>query len=162
MVTTVQLKEISNGLPGCVRLFARGGRGLLALMGLACLAAVAPASAEEQLTSVTSWHPTMTQQGEGEVLIAYTPPLSSERQYPGANFQSDGKVMVVSLRSCLVHEECPTLKPAQARAAADRTRWYEVAVPYRGEKVIVEGDGPGKQELALIPSAQAVVGNSSR
>lgn len=93
----------------------------------------------------------MMRQGEGTLLIKYTPPLSRQRQYTGANHQSDGKVMVVSLRSCLVTEECPTLVPAQAREAAGRTRWYEVVIPYQGERVVVEGDGPAKQELAFKP-----------
>ena len=105
----------------------------------------------EPLTSVDTWQLKMTRPAANQVLIAYTPPLSTQRQYTGANHQSDGKVMVVSLRSCLVSEECPTLIPAQARFGAGQTRWYEVVVPYQGEQVVVEGDGPGKQALPLTP-----------
>ncbi len=105
----------------------------------------------EPLTSVDTWQLKMQRHGAGQVLIAYTPPLSAQRQYTGANHQSDGKVLVVSLRSCLVSEECPTLIPAQPRSATGPGRWYEVVVPYRGEQVVVEGDGPGKQVLSLTP-----------
>ena len=156
MATTAQTKDTFIASPN------RGTIGRFVLMGLACFVAAAPAFAQQPLTSVTTWQPTMKLQSIDEVLIAYTPPLSNARQYPGANFQSDGNVMVVSLRSCLVHEECPTLEPANTRAAAGRTRWYEVAVPYRGERVVVEGDGPVKQELAFSPSVRAVAGNSQR
>lgn len=121
------------------------------LCALASCAGAQPVSAEEPLSSVTTWRPAMTRQGETALRIAYTPPLSSLRQYTGANHQSDGQVVVVSLRSCLVSEECPTLVPAEKRSAAGRTRWYEVVIPYRGERVVVEGDGPGKQELAFTP-----------
>ena len=156
MVTTAQPKYTFIPSPN------RGTRGRFVLMCLAGFVAAAPALAEQPLTSVTTWQPSMTLQSIDEVLIAYTPPLSSARQYPGANFQSDGNVIVISLRSCLVHEECPTLKPALTRAAPDSTRWYEVAVPYRGERVVVEGDGPVKQELAFSHSVRAVAENNQR
>ena len=149
MAKTTQLKEFAVVLPSRWRSFAHWTCGLVALLGLAGYAAAETDSIEEQLTSVTAWKPTMKRQGTGTVLIAYTPPLSSARQYTGANYQSDGKVIVVSLRSCLVNEECPTLEPALTRAEVGRTRWFEVAVPYQGERVVVEGDGPAKQELAF-------------
>ena len=93
----------------------------------------------------------MTRQGESALVIRYTPPLSSKRQYPGAIYQSDGRMMVVTLRSCLVDEECPALVPARSRAAEGRARWFEVIVPYQGERVLVDGDGPGRQERTLNP-----------
>lgn len=162
MATTAQPQDTFIASSSRGRAPAHWVRRFFVLMGLASIVATTSVSAEEQLTSVTTWQPTMTLQSIDAVLITYTPPLSSTRQYPGANFQSDGTVMVVSLRSCLVHEECPTLEPAKTRAAAGRTRWYEVAVPYRGERVVVEGDGPVKQELAFSPSVRAVAGNSQR
>ena len=127
------------------------GGGVATVLLLGACAAGQPVPDGEPLTSVTTWRPAMTRQGEGALRISYTPPISNQRQYTGANHQSDGEVMVVSLRSCLVSEECPTLVPAQTRSAAGGVRWYEVVVPYRGERVVVEGDGPGKQELAFTP-----------
>ncbi len=123
---------------------------LAAAVATGC-AGVEPDVAGEPLTSVDTWQPTMTRHDAGHVRIVYTPPPSGQRQYPGANHQSDGKVMIVSLRSCRVNEECPTLLPAQARTAAGRTRWFEVIVPYRGEQVVVDGDGPGAMALPLTP-----------
>lgn len=151
MFTATPPKDTTTGWPLLRHACTRGMGGMATVLALAGCASAPPLPVEEPLSSVTTWRPAMTQQVDGALLIAYTPPLSSLRQYTGANHQSDGQVMVVSLRSCLVSEECPTLVPAQTRTAADRTRWYEVVIPYRGERVVVEGDGPGKQELAFTP-----------
>ena len=134
---------------GCI--CARSIGGVATVLLLVACAAAQPVPDVEPLTSVTTWRPAMQRQGEGALRITYTPPLSSQRQYTGANHQSEGEVMVVSLRSCLVSEECPTLVPAQSRSADGRARWFEVVVPYRGERVVVEGDGPGQQELSFTP-----------
>lgn len=124
---------------------------LVAVMVATGCAGVVSDAAGEQLTSVDTWQLKMTRQGADQVRIAYTPPLSGHRQYTGANHQSDGKVMVVSLRSCRTDEECPTLAPAQTRTAAGQSRWFEVVLPYRGEQVVVDGDGPGSVVLPLTP-----------
>lgn len=129
----------------------RRGAWLLAAFMVTGCAVVAPDASAEVLTSVDTWQLKMTPQGADQVRIVYTPPPSSQRQYPGANHQSDGKVLVVSLRSCLLHEECPTLLPAKSHAAAGKTRWFEVVVPYKGEQVVVDGDGPGSMVLSLTP-----------
>lgn len=134
-----------------VRTSLRWGAWLLAATLTTGCAGVAPDASAEVLTSVETWQLKMTRQGADQVRIAYTPPPSSQRQYPGANHQSDGKVLVVSLRSCLLHEECPTLLPAKSHAAAGKTRWFEVVVPYKGEQVVVDGDGPGTMVLSLTP-----------
>lgn len=130
---------------------AWAGLLLAAVLAAGCASVELDQPIEPPLTSVDTWQLAMKRQGNNQVLIAYTPPLSAQRQYTGANHQSDGQVLVVSLRSCLVSEECPTLLPAQPRTASDRARWYEVVVPYQGERVVVEGDGPGKQELVFAP-----------
>ena len=124
---------------------------LVAVVVATGCAGVVPDAAGEPLTSVDTWQLKMTRQGADQVRIAYTPPLSGHRQYTGANHQSDGKVMVVSLRSCRTDEECPTLAPAQTRTAAGQSRWFEVVLPYRGEQVVVDGDGPGSVVLPLTP-----------
>lgn len=124
---------------------------LTAVVAAGCSSVELDQAPDEPLTSVDTWQLKMTRPAANQVLIAYTPPESTQRQYTGANHQSDGKVMVVSLRSCLVSEECPTLIPAQVRSGVGHTRWYEVVVPYRGEQVVVEGDGPGRQVLPLTP-----------
>ena len=135
--------------PAATLLRVWAGVFLVAMVASGCSSVELDQAPDEPLTSVNTWQLKMTQQATNQVLIAYTPPKSTQRQYTGANFQSDGKVMVVSLRSCLVSEECPTLIPAQARSGGEQTRWYEVVVPYQGEQVVVEGDGPGKQVLPL-------------
>lgn len=135
--------------PRCRTRAARAGA--LALM-LVINAACGEARVEknvDKVSLVAAWRMKMTRQDAGHVLIAYQPLMSSALYYPGANIRSDGKTLRVSLPRCLVGHKCPVSVPSSIKGAPGEEFWYEVVVPYAGERVLVDGDGPVVEELPL-------------
>ena len=91
----------------------------------------------------------MTRKGPDHVTIAYQPLVSSAKKYTGANFKSDGQTLRVSLPSCMVGDQCETMVSSSLKHPDGAAFWYEVVIPYKGEKVLVDGNGPVVDELKL-------------
>lgn len=102
-----------------------------------------------KVSLVEAWKMKMTRQDAGHVLITYQPLVSSALNYPGANISSDGKTLRVSLPKCLVTHKCPVMVPSSVKGDFGSPYWFEVVVPYAGERVLVDGGGPVVEELPL-------------
>ncbi|MFV0679709.1 hypothetical protein [Ottowia sp.] len=103
----------------------------------------------EKVTLVKAWNMKMTRKDAGHVLISYQPLMSSALNYPGANFTSDGETLRVSLPNCLVTLKCRVMAPSTGNEAPSKGFWYEVVIPYAGERVMVDGAGPVVEELPM-------------
>jgi hypothetical protein len=130
--------------------FKVGAAVLLVILTSACVGATVKQETEK-ISLVEAWKMKMTRQGADHVVISYSPMLESAKKYTGANFKSDGITLRVSLQSCLGAMDCPSMLPAEVHRESGKLRWYEVVVPYRGEKVLVDGNGPVVEELPLAP-----------
>ena len=104
-----------------------------------------------KVSLVEAWKMKMTRQGAGHVLIAFSPMLSTMYNRPGANYRSDGKILWVNFPKCQIRTECPVMVRSTLNKAPQQQRWYEVVIPYRGERVLVSGSGPVEEELPLTP-----------
>lgn len=138
--------------------FAHRGRGralfrwalpFLLVVNSACTGAAVENNEVGKVSLVEAWKMKMTRQGAGHVLISYQPLMSSAIYYPGANISNDGKTLRVSLPNCPVKQKCPVMLPSTVNEAPGQGFWYEVVVPYAGERVLVDGAGPVVEELPL-------------
>ncbi len=125
-----------------------GAVSLLVVFNSACVGASVEQEFEK-VSLVDAWKMKMTRQDADHVLISYQPLVSSAIKYPGANIKSDGKTLRVSLPKCLVTLNCPVMVPSEVKGPPGAEFWYEVVVPYKGETVLVDGDGPVVEELRL-------------
>ncbi|WP_374411467.1 hypothetical protein [Hydrogenophaga sp.] len=121
---------------------------LLVTFNSACVGASVE-SQVDKVSLVDAWNIKMTRHDAGHVLISYQPLMSSALKYPGANIHSDGRTLRVSLPHCLVTHKCAVAVPSAFKESPGRGFWYEVVVPYNGERVLVDGDGPVVEELPL-------------
>jgi hypothetical protein len=128
--------------------FKAGALSLLVMFNSACVGASVEKEVEK-VALVDAWNIKMTRHDATHVLIAYHPIESSALIYPGANITSDGKILRVSLPKCLVTLKCRVMVPSTVKEAPGMGFWYEVVVPYKGERVLVDGDGPVVEELRL-------------
>lgn len=103
----------------------------------------------EKVSLVDAWNVKVTRHDANHVLIAYQPLMASALNCPGANIQSDGKTLRVGPPKCLVTLKCRVMDPSTVREAPCIGFWYEVLVPYKGERVLVDGAGPVVEELQL-------------
>ena len=98
---------------------------------------------------VSAWNIQFRAVGNGQAELTFRPLVSSARKYVGAAHRSDGKTLRVTLKSCLVTENCGAMSPAQlAPGVADKLT-YRVMLPYQGEKVAVQGQGEVQEELPV-------------
>lgn len=121
---------------------------ILVVFNSACVGASVEKEVEK-VALVVAWNIKMTRHDANHVLISYQPLVSSAINYPGANIQSDGKTLRVSLPKCLVKHQCQVMLPSEVKGPPGAEFWYEVVVPYKGERVLVDGDGPVVEELRL-------------
>jgi hypothetical protein len=128
--------------------FKAGALSILVMFNSACVGASVEKEVEK-VSLVDAWNIKMTRHDANHVLIAYQPLVSSAINYPGANIQSDGKTLRVSLPKCLVKHQCQVMLPSEVKGPPGAEFWYEVVVPYKGERVLVDGDGPVVEELRL-------------
>ncbi len=123
--------------------------GLLAaamVFNSACVgASVEPAV--EKVSLVEAWKMKMARKDAGHVVITYRPLLSSALIYSGADFESDGKTLNVRLLRCLGPGPCQAMAPSVIQRGQGEADRYEIVVPYRGERVVVRGDGNVHDEL---------------
>ncbi len=110
---------------------------------------VAPIEATQKVSLVDAWKIKMTREDEGHVRIRYAPLVSTVYHSPGANISSDGKTMKVTLVRCRIKEECAVEAKSESKRSDTEGLYYEVVVPWKGEKVIVGGRGPVEEELSL-------------
>ena len=123
--------------------------GLLVVFNSACVGSPVEQQTEQKVSLVEAWSMKMTRKDADHVIIAYQPLQSSALNYPGANIQSDGRTLRVSLPKCAVTSTCTVMIPSAVKGQKGEEFWYEVVVPYRGEKVLVDGNGPVVDELPL-------------
>lgn len=98
---------------------------------------------------VNAWNMQLRPVEAEQVQLTFRPLISSAKKYVGADYRSDGQTLWVTLKSCLVSENCTAMSPARpVKDAADRFT-YAVVLPYKGEKVIVQGQGDVREELPL-------------
>ncbi|WP_374410891.1 hypothetical protein [Hydrogenophaga sp.] len=98
---------------------------------------------------VSAWNIQFRPVGNEQAQLSFRPLVSSAKKYVGADHRSDGKTLWVTLKSCLVTESCSAMSPAQpAPGTADKFT-YMVVLPYKGEKVIVQGQGEVQEELPV-------------
>jgi hypothetical protein len=84
-----------------------------------------------------------------QVQLSFRPLVSSAKKYVGADYRTDGKTLWVTLKSCPVNESCAAMSPALPMPEVNDRFTYRVVLPYRGEKVIVQGHGGQQEELLL-------------
>jgi hypothetical protein len=125
-----------------------GAMGLLVVFNTACVGSPVEEQAEK-VSLVEAWNMKMTRKDADHVAIAFSPMLSTMYARPGANFKSDGKTLWVSLPKCKLQTDCPVMVPSELHKTEGQSRWYEVVVPYKGERVMVSGEGPVEEELVL-------------
>lgn len=128
--------------------FKAGATALLVILNSACVGATVEQETEN-VSLVDTWNIKMTRHDANHVLISYQPLMASALKYPGANIQSDGKTLRVSLPRCLVTHQCQITVPSAVKGPPGAEFWYEVVIPYKGETVLVDGDGPVVEELRL-------------
>ena len=125
---------------------------LLVISGTACSGT--PNTQDAMNTSptpslVSAWNIQLRPDGSEQVRMSFRPLVSSARKYVGADHRSDGKTLWVTIKSCLVNENCTAMSPAQPATGASDRFTYEVVLPYKGEKVIVQGRGDVQEEVSL-------------
>ncbi len=98
---------------------------------------------------VSAWKMQLRPVGTDQVQLSYRPLVSSAKKYVGADHRSDGKTMWVTLKSCLVTENCIAMSQAQPLPGATDRFTYMVVLPSKGEKVMVQGQGDVQEELPL-------------
>ena len=98
---------------------------------------------------VSAWNIQLRSVGNQQAQLSFRPMLSSAKKYVGADHRSDGKTLWVTLKSCLVAENCSAMSPAQPMPGAADRFTYMVVLPYKGEKVIVQGQGDVQEELPV-------------
>ena len=98
---------------------------------------------------VSAWNMQFRPVGNEQAQLSFRPLVSSAKKYVGADHRSDGKTLWITLKSCLVTESCSAMSPAQpAPDAADKFT-YMVVLPYKGETVVVQGQGGVQEELPV-------------
>lgn len=127
-----------------------GAAALLVILNSACVGATVEQETEKA-SLVEAWKMKMTRKGADHVVIAFSPMLSTMYNRPGANYRSDGKTLWVNLPKCRVQTECPVMVPSTLNRTQHQAGWYEVVVPYGGERVLVSGSGQVEEELPLTP-----------
>lgn len=98
---------------------------------------------------VSAWNIQLRQMGNDQAQLTFRPLVSSAKKYVGADHRSDGKTLWVTLKSCLVTENCSAMSPAQPVPGAVDKFTYVVTLPYKGEKVVVQGQGDVQEELPV-------------
>lgn len=127
--------------------------GLLVLSGTACSGTTPVRNAMNANASpslVSAWNIQLRPLGNDQAQLSFRPLVSSAKKYVGADHRSDGKTMWVTLKSCLVTENCSAMSPAQPMPGADNRFTYVVVLPYKGEKVVVQGQGEVQEELPVL------------
>lgn len=124
---------------------------LLSLVATACTGTtnVKEAMNTPEPSLVHAWHIRMQAQGENQVKLSFRPLVSSAKKYVGADYRSDGKTLRVTLKSCLVTENCTAMSPTLSSQNSHDRFTYEVLLPYQGEKVLIQGQGDVQEELPL-------------
>lgn len=144
MTRSIHSSTRQQGLTGLTAL-------MLSLAGTACTGAtnVKEAMNTPAPSLINAWHIRLQPQGADQVRLSFRPLMSSARKYVGADYRSDGKTLWVTLKSCLVTEDCPAMSPTLPSQNAQNRFTYDVLLPYQGEKVLVQGQGDVQEELSL-------------
>lgn len=95
------------------------------------------------------WGMSMTREDAGHVRIRYQPTAASAVNYAGAKVSGDGAVLGVRLKACMVNLPCWVDIKSEVKSVPGHPFWYEVVIPYQGEKVIVQPDDGRPVELPL-------------